>query len=80
MSLRHLHFRRKDGSWGLIMKEHYPLFVEWVKRGKISAVDAETLTPKEGEVLQKEGFALVPDEMVVGIALRPLKILRIERS
>jgi len=80
--LRHIHFRCKNGGWNFIVRERYPLFIEWVKRGEVSAVDAETILLEEVILLAEEGFALIPDEIVVGCGdvRQPIKILKIERS
>jgi len=80
--LAHIHFRRKDGSWSFILRERFPLFVEWVKEGKISVVDAETISAKEATILAREKFSLVPDEIVVeiGSTRQLIKVFNIEMS
>jgi hypothetical protein len=68
------HFAYPDGGWDYILTDLKRL-VQLAKEGKISVLDAKSITVEEGETLWKEGFSLIPDDHPV-----VEKILRIEKS
>jgi len=80
--LADIHFCRKEGNWDFLLRSQFPLLIRWIREGAVDALDAETISVEEAARIHDEGFALVPDDMVVGIgpARRTLKILKIERS
>ena len=77
-----IQFRHKDGTWDWILRKGFTFLTHEIKRGKVDALNAETISAKETTILGREGFALVPDEIVVGIgnARQLIKILKIESS
>lgn len=76
--LAYIQFRRKDGSWGIILRKNLSLLFRRIEKGEVDAVNAETLTVQEVGLIRNKGFDLIPEDIVR--AQRSIKILRIERS
>ncbi len=74
----HIHFEKRNGDWGFIVRERWSLFLSFLKTGGINAIDANTISSVEEKILHKEGFSLIPEAVQIGH--QKVKILKLERA
>ena len=60
--LAHIQFQKRNRSWNLILRDRLPLLIEMIKKGKVIALRAATVTQGEAGLIEKEGFSFVISE------------------
>jgi len=77
-----LYFQWKSGHWGYIARENFPVLVNWILKGEVIAVDADSLGREKKILLETmiKHHSLKLRAEKVRIGTRILEILRIEKK
>ncbi len=67
---KHLHIKRREGQWGLMIPKDFDRLLKEMKKGEVVAVSAEGITEEEKEKIRAEGFGIFPQQLTVGRAPR----------
>lgn len=67
---KHLHIKRREGQWGLMIPKDFDRLLKEMKKGEVVAVSAEGITEEEKEKIRAEGFSIFPQQLTVGRAPR----------
>ena len=60
-------FRKAEGDWGQMKRENLDVIIEKIRRNQIDALDEDSLTKREKEILKEEGIVLSePEEIEIG--------------
>lgn len=73
-----IQFRRKNKVWELIPRSSIEILIKLALKEEVEAIMASDLTLEESELFVKEGLALIPEEVRIG--LKRYLILRVKKD